>query len=586
VVASFVDVPGHERFVRNMLAGAHGIDAVVLVVAADEGVMPQTREHFHICRLLGVPRGLVAITKCDAADAETAAVAEAEVRELVAGSFLEGRPIVRVSARTGQGLDELREALGALAAEAPPRPTEGLLRLPVDRVFSQRGFGTVVTGTLVEGVLVAGQDVEILPPAKRARVRGLQVHGQAVETARAGTRTAVNLGGVGPADMRRGDVLVSPGTMRSTAMVDVELGLLPGGARPLADGTRVRVHAASAEVLGRVRLLDPGPLAPGATALAQLRFERPAVVGRGDRLVLRSYSPADTIGGALVLDPLPPRRRAADRAVLVRLREARSFAEVASTMVRGRGIAGISAADLAARLTVPLAAVPAAAGREVISLGASPSHLLSREALDLLSRRTRDALASFHRDQPLRGEMSKEELRRRVFAAAPAAAFDRVLADLGAEGMIRVSPDTVALTRHEVRYSAGEREGREAILSAALSAGLSGVEVRPLAERTGSDVATLQRVAAALVREGELQRVGDSLLVPREALEALKRDVRARWPPGSRVDVAAFKELTGLSRKYVIPLLEYLDRERVTRRAGNERLVLDPTLVAGSPRAR
>jgi selenocysteine-specific elongation factor len=259
---------------------------------------------------------------------------------------------------------------------------------------------------------------------------------------------------------------------------------------------------------------------------------------------------------------------------------------VASTMVRSRGIAGISAADLAARLTVPLAAVPAAAGKDVVSVGASPAHLLSREALDLLKRRTNDALASFHRDQPLRGEMSKEELRRRVFASAPAAAFDRVLADLGAEGMIRVSPDTVALTRHEVRYSAGEREGREAILSAALSAGLSGVEVRPLAERTGSDVATLQRVAAALVREGELQRVGDSLLVPREALEALKRDVRARWSPGSRVDVAAFKELTGLSRKYVIPLLEYLDRERVTRRSGNERLVLDPTLVAGSPRAR
>ncbi|HKC13729.1 MAG TPA: selenocysteine-specific translation elongation factor, partial [Vicinamibacteria bacterium] len=308
VVASFIDVPGHERFVRNMLAGAHGIDAVLLVVAADESVMPQTREHFHICRLLGVPRGLVALTKCDLADADSQALAEMEVRELLAGSFLDGRPIVRVSARTGVGLERLRAALLELARESPPRGAGGLLRLPVDRVFTLRGFGTVVTGTLVSGALNVGEEVEILPSGRRARVRGVQIHGESVETAAAGNRTAVNLAGLEVEDLARGDVLARPGTLRPTRMLDAELTLLPGE-KALADQSRVRVHVASAEALGRVRLLGGGRVEPGHTALVQLRLERPVAAGRGDRLIIRSYSPAATIGGARVLDSLPPARR-------------------------------------------------------------------------------------------------------------------------------------------------------------------------------------------------------------------------------------------------------------------------------------
>ena len=307
LVASFVDVPGHERFVRNMLAGAHGIDAALLVVAADESVMPQTREHFHICRLLGIPRGLVVLTKCDAADPDAQAVAEMEARELVAGSFLDGRPVVRVSSKTGEGLDALRTALLALARESKARPADGLLRLPVDRVFSLKGFGTVVTGTLAGGELADGEELLALPSGRRVRVRGLQVHGEAVEQARAGTRTAVNLAGAEVEGLARGDVLVRAGTLRATSILDVELSLL-ASARALRDGARVRVHAASAEVLARVRLLDGDVVAPGGGSLAQLRLESPAVAGRGDRLVLRSYSPAETIGGALVLDPLAPRR--------------------------------------------------------------------------------------------------------------------------------------------------------------------------------------------------------------------------------------------------------------------------------------
>src|SRR6185436_11925874 len=285
--------------------------AALLVIAADESVMPQTREHFHICRLLGIPRGLVVLTKCDLADEETQALAEVEARDLVQGSFLDGAPVLRVSTVTGQGLAELRSALGALASALPPRSADGLLRLPLDRAFTLRGFGTVVTGTLISGTLALGEEVELLPSGRRARVRGLHVHGAAVARVEAGNRAAVNLVGLGVADVARGDVLARPGTLRPTSIVDAELTLL-SGERPLKDQARVRVHVASGEYLARVRVAAGSAVEPGATAPVQLRLERPAVAGRGDRLIVRSYSPAVTIGGALVVDPLAPKKRRRD----------------------------------------------------------------------------------------------------------------------------------------------------------------------------------------------------------------------------------------------------------------------------------
>jgi selenocysteine-specific elongation factor len=574
LVASFVDVPGHERFVRHMLAGAHGIDAVVLVVAADESVMPQTREHFHICRLLAVPRGLVALTKCDAADAESRELAELETRELVAGSFLEGRPVVRVSARTGDGLGELREALLALAGETPARPAEGLLRLPVDRVFTMKGFGTVATGTLVAGDLRLGEEVVALPSGRRARVRGLQVHGEPVERAAAGTRTAVNLSG-DVEGLERGEVLARPGTLRPTSMIDAEVSLLPG-ARALEDGTRIRVHAASAEVLGRVSLLGAESLPPGRSALAQLRLEVPAVAGRSDRLVLRSYSPADTIGGAVVVDPLPPRRRSADRALVERLHGAGSLLDAACALADEAGPRGVDVAELAARLTVPVARLAAElpARATLAVLGGEPAVVVSRDALARLGESALAAIEGFHRAHPLKAGIPREELRTRTFERAPAPVFEQVLADLASAGRVRLLPDVVAAARHEVRLTAGEEEAREALVEASRTAGLAGVELPALAERSGKDVRLLERVARVLVTERALDRVGTALLVHREHLESMKALVRERWRAGDRIEVSAFKDLTGLSRKYVIPLLEYLDRERVTRRAGNDRVVL------------
>jgi selenocysteine-specific elongation factor len=574
VVASFVDVPGHERFVRHMLAGAHGIDAALLVVAADESVMPQTREHFEICRLLAIPRGLVALTKCDLADAELQATAELETRELVAGSFLEHQPIVRVSAVTGQGLAELRQALLALARETRPRSSQGLLRLPVDRVFSMKGFGTVVTGTLVAGELVSGEELEVLPPGRRVRVRGLQVHGETVERVPAGTRAAVNLAGVEVEDVARGQVLVRPGTLRATSMIDVELSLL-AGARPLRDGARVRVHAASAEALGRVALLGPKTLEPGTSAVAQLRLESPVVAGRDDRLVLRSYSPAETIAGASVLDPLPPRRSGASRAAVERLRGVGRGA-AAEALVDEAGGAGLPGSLLAARLAVPCAELLAELrGRPGLAvLGPEPGVVVSRGALDALGRRAIEILTAFHGGQPLRPGMPREELRARVFGGVSPVVFEHVLGELLGAGRVRALPEVVALAGHEVRLSTGEEQARALLLEQARSAGLSGVEVARLAGTAAADPRILERVARVLVTEHVLCRVGEDLLVHSEHLEALKQELRRRFPPGSKLDVATFKELTGLSRKYVIPLLEYLDRERLTRRSGNDRVVL------------
>jgi selenocysteine-specific elongation factor len=567
VVASFIDVPGHERFVRNMLAGAHGIDAVLLVVAADESVMPQTREHFHICRLLGIPRGLVALTKSDLADPETQTLAEMEVRELVAGSFLEGAPILRVSARTGEGLDRLRATLLDLARQAGERPADGLLRLPVDRVFTLHGFGTVVTGTLVSGRLDAGEDVEMLPSGRRARARGLQVHGQAVGSVAAGSRAAVNLAGVEMDEVSRGDVLTRPGTLLAGSVLEVEMTLL-AGEKPLKDQARVRVHLASAERLARVRLSGTGRLAPGETARAQLRLESPAAAGRGDRLILRSYSPATTIGGAVVLDPLSPRRRRGPSMVPL----STDLATAAAALVEEAGPAGVDAATLAARLTVPVSRLTAALGARagLVALGRDPVRYVASRALDALAGDMRALLQRFHADHPLKAGMPREELRRRIFSRAPEGAFERTLEALSGAGELRVEADAVALARHAVRLTPAEESARQALLTQARAAGLAGIDP---AKPGVPDSRLAERILRVLLAEGRLRRVGESV-VDAGALDDLKTEVRRRWPPGTRLDVAGFKDLTGLSRKFVIPLLEYLDRERVTRRSGNERLVL------------
>jgi selenocysteine-specific elongation factor len=406
---------------------------------------------------------------------------------------------------------------------------------------------------------------------RRARVRGLQVHGAAVERVDAGNRAAVNLAGVEVADVERGHVLARPGTLRPSSMVDVELALLPS-ARPLVDQARVRVHVASAEVLARVRLPGSRRLEPGGSALAQLRLEAPTVAGRGDRLILRSYSPADTIGGAVVLDPVAPKRK---RQTAAPPAGAEPAPTAALALVEAAGAAGVSAPLLAARLTLPLEELGAATGAEpgMIKVGRGAGTLVSRTALQRLGGRAREELAAFHAADPLRPGMPREELRARVFARAAEGALEHVVGELVAAGEVRAEGELLARAGHAPRLTDRQTAARESLLQAARGRGLEGLEPARAAEAAGVDARETERLLRLLLAEGALRRVGEAV-VDRGALDALKDEVRRRWPPGTRLDVGAFKELTGLSRKFVIPLLEYLDREKVTRRAGTERTVL------------
>ena len=567
---AFVDVPGHERFVKNMLAGVGGIDAVLLVIAADESVMPQTREHFAICRLLQIPRGVIALTKTDLADPDMVELAAMEARGLVAGSALEDAAIVPVSARTGAGLDALRAALAAAAAAARPRTPDGAPRLPIDRAFSMRGFGTVVTGTLTQGTLHVDDELVLLPSVRRVKIRGLQVHGAAVDAAEAGRRVAVNLGGVEVADVRRGDTLTAPEAFAVTRRFDATVEVL-ADAKALRHGARVRFHHGTAELLARVALAtEPASraplteLLPGRCAYARIRLEAPAVLRRGDRFVLRQYSPPVTLGGGIVLDPVPARTPVRTAAAAARFeRLAMSDADAAMAFVEESRAAGIPAAALARRAA---GAVPAG---DVVTVGGT---VFSAAVVRDLEAKLLTELDGYHRAQPMAEGMPREEARGRVFGAAGQALFEDVVRRLARDGRI-AGRDRIALAGRGASLSEEETRARDGLDRAFRDAGLAPPDLAAAATTAGVAPAVADRVSKLLVRQKTLVRV-DTLLFHAEALERLKREIVGLKGTAAKVDVAAFKERYGLSRKYAIPLLEWLDRERVTRRVGDARVIL------------
>ena len=590
---AFVDVPGHERFVKNMLAGVGGIDLVVLVVAADESVMPQTREHFDICRLLHVPAGLVALTKSDLVDADTLELVRLEVRELAAGSFLDGAPIVPVSAKTGDGLDAFRRALVDVSARVTGRPVEGVTRLPIDRVFSMKGFGTVVTGTLVSGRVPADAELTVAPGDRRVKVRGVQVHGASRSEAVAGQRTAVNLGGIEVDEIDRGQSLVTPAALEETRLADALVDVLPG-AKPLKHGARVRFHQGTAEILGRVALVGPlapsggvPAIAPGARASVRLRLERPAILARGDRYILRAYSPAVTIAGGVILDPHPPRGAIRTTAALSRAQRLafdpaaadriQSDDRAAGVMIEDAGEAGFPLTSMVSRVGVD----PRARDARVDALTRSGAAVRAGEVLvtpvvfETLKSAMLAALGAHHRAEPLSEGIPREELRDRVFARGHADVFERALTDLAAAGTI-VSRDRIALATHRVALSPEDERARTSIERAFREGGLKPPDAAAVAAETGASAATVDRVLKLLQRQKVLVRI-DAMLFHDEALKRLKAEVAALKIAGgaaARIDVATFKERYGVSRKFAIPLLEYLDRERVTRRMGDARVIL------------
>ncbi len=600
---AFVDVPGHERFVKNMLAGASGVDGVLLVVAADESVMPQTREHFDICRLLGVSGGVIALTKADLVDAETVELVSMETAELVSGSFLADAPVVPVSAKTGAGLTDLRAALLEMARRAGRRPTDGSVRLPIDRAFSVKGFGTVVTGTLVSGRMTAGTALRVLPAGRDIKIRGLQVHGVSQSVAVAGQRVAANLSGVEVAEIARGDTAVTPGRFDATRRLDALLDLLPA-ARRLRHGARVRFHQGTSEVLGRVAVGPlvgrsvastepadadehedaPGELQPGGRAFVRLRLESAAVLTRGDRFILRAYSPPLTIGGGFVIDPRPPRggmRTAAGRRRLERLRvglgaEEAGEDEAVTLLVGERGIAGIPVTELLTRAGLRTDTADGlidqleSAGtiRRIAGL------VVDTAALSAVANRLVAMVTAYHAEQPLSEGAPREEVRERLFRQADAAVFDVVVNDL-VQAECVVAGGRLALASHQVTLSSEETRISEAVQALLSDAGLSPPAVALIPDQIGCDPVPLDRVLGWMVREATVARVG-ALVFDALALDNLKQDIRqtetAEKP--ARIDVGTFKERYGVSRKFAIPLLEYLDRERVTRRMGQYRIVL------------
>jgi selenocysteine-specific elongation factor len=579
----FIDVPGHERFVKNMLAGVGGIDLVLLVVAADESIKPQTREHFDICRLLGISKGLVVVTKSDLVERDILDLVKMEIQEFVKGSFLEGAPVVAASTRTGDSLDLLKSELRRLGLEVAAKSDRLPFRLPIDRAFVMKGFGAVVTGTLIAGAIEKDAELEVHPLGRRVRVRGIQVHNQSAERATAGERTALNLAGVEARELARGMALALPGMFRATSQVDCSLLLLPS-ARTLKNRSRVHFHCGTAETVAEVVLLEAKELPPGARAYAQLRLAERGLFLPGDRFIIRRFSPVITIGGGIILDALAPKHRAGDAEVprFLENLERGNAATRLDLLVQQAGEASL--ADLVARTGLHADEV-LRVGRELEAkkrvriLGQPPALIAHLDHFEHLARRVVDALQEFHAANPLVAGMAKEELRARAAGASPDAEpsellFDSILQTLSGEGKVEISGEAVKLSGRGVQMSPEEAAAREQISRAFLAAGLAVPSANEVLTKLSIDRGRAGKILQLLLKEKTLVRVAEDLIFHRAALERLRELLARRKQQNPRLNVAVFKELTGLTRKYAIPLLEYLDRERVTRREGEERVIL------------
>jgi len=576
----FVDVPGHERFVRNMLAGASGIDLILLVVASDESIKPQTREHFDICRLLGIERGIVAITKADLVEPDVLGLVKLEAEEFVRGSFLEGAAIVGVSAKTGAGLEELKRELVQAAAAIRGKDAARHVRLPIDRAFAMKGFGTVVTGTLISGTLRVEDEVELFPTERRLRVRGLHSGGRAVSRAEAGQRTAVNVADVETEEIERGMALATPGIFQATQRIDARVTLLPS-APTLKNRARVHFHQGTAETVAAVNLLGENALAAGGTTLAQLRLDQPILALPGDRFILRQFSPLVTIGGGVVLDALAPRHKKSDLGAARLLgaweRGARDgiLAALAFEDSRGLDMAQIIARTGWLETEVRATIQKLAEAQKIRVVVPQPPMVISTEEMDALVREAEREIDEFHKKNPLLPGIAKEDLRGRAAGRVKPEVFRAALDELAAQRKIVVTGDVVQRAGREIALSVEESRAKEQIAQEFECAGLAAPVVNEVLGKLPVDSRRAQKLLQILIREKTLVKVTENLVFHAAAVKHLKQLLAAyKKGKGERLPIAAFKELAGVSRKYAIPLLEYLDRERLTRRVGDERVIL------------
>ncbi|MGO9413827.1 MAG: selenocysteine-specific translation elongation factor [Syntrophobacteraceae bacterium] len=575
-----VDVPGHEKFVKHMVAGATGIDLVALVIAADEGVMPQTREHMEICELLRVKKGLVVLTKIDLVnDSDWLEMVREDIVEFLKTTFLEGCEIIAVSAVTGQGLEELKKSLARLFAEVEPKSSEGPFRLAIDRVFTMRGFGTVITGTSISGRLQIGDPVVIYPNGLKSKVRGIQTHGNDVQEVLPGQRTAVNLQGMERALIERGDVLASVGALSASHMIDIQLELLKSAPRPLKHRAKIRFHTGTAEHLATMILLDRQELKPGEKTFAQIRLDQPTAVLRGDRFVLRSYSPVLTIGGGTVLHPLPRKHKGSAKREAVKALE-KLFKSPEPDIIlwhlQDAGWAGLGEVELRIRTNVPQKFLEKTlqqftSARKVVLYDKENRRLIHPDALEEMKSSVTSILADYHSRFPLKPGMSKEEIPALLSKPIDSKLYNFVLRQLAEAGQVAQEMEWVRLTTHKVALSKDEDTIRQKIEKAFLESGLQPPFFREVASGLPGTSKQHQEVLEWMLAKGTLLKTKEEIYFHAAAMAELQNRLVTWLKEHGEITTTQFKEMTGVSRKYTIPLLEYFDAQKVTIRVGEVR---------------
>jgi selenocysteine-specific elongation factor len=573
-----VDVPGHEKFVKNMVAGATGIDIVVMVIAADEGVMPQTREHMEICTLLGIKHGFVALTKIDMVDEEWLELAMEDVRDFTTGTFLENTPIVPVSAVKEQGLQEFSRVLETICNQIPERSMSSLFRLPVDRVFTMKGFGTVITGSLISGRVQVGDTVMIYPSMITAKVRGIQVHNQGVNMAEAGQRTAINFQGLEKAAINRGEMLALPGTLKPSFMVDLQLQYLASNKKPIKNRTRVRFHTGTSEILGNLVLLDREELPPGEKAAVQLRLDEPVCLVKDDRFVIRSYSPVRTIGGGQVLNPIPPKHKRFKADVVQGLQSIaeRSKEELIAYYIDQTGHSGVAFSDLVLMTNITEKSLEqqlqALLSRKTVLLVDRDSRIyMHTNSFQQLRQDLTGHLEKYHKTNPLKAGMPKEELKTKLPPNLSPKLFNLLMNQMLKDGEINVVEDTVHLASHTVALGADQEDIRDKILKTYRESGLQPPYFKELGKQLTADPARARDVLNLLVKEGRLVKVKEDLFFDADAVTRLKQRLVEFLTVNGEISTPQFKEMTAASRKYVIPLIEFFDAQNFTIRIGDIR---------------
>jgi selenocysteine-specific elongation factor len=573
-----VDVPGHEKFVKHMVAGATGIDVVALVIAADEGIMPQTREHMEICTLLGIRYGMVVLTKIDLVDPEWLAMVQEEVAQFTRGTFLEQAPVLPVSSATGQGLPEFTRVLERISADIPARTAAGLFRLPVDRVFSMKGFGTVITGTLISGKVTVGDRVMLYPSGLTAKVRGLQVHNQSVESAEAGMRTAINFQGLEKAEVNRGDVIATPEALVPSYMIDVTLHYLPSNPKALKNRARVRFHAGTNEILGIVALLDRGELTPGESATVQIRLETPVTLVKDDHYVVRSYSPVRTVGGGQVLNPIAPKHKSSKPEAIQRLTTLVDAApeHVVAYHVEAAGYGGCSFNDLMIMANLPEKQLDRLlqsmmSQKAAVQIDRDKRRYVHASTFTALQHLLADQLSAYHGKYALKQGMPKEELKSRLPDSVDIKLFTLTLQQMVKNAEIAVEEDIVRLAGHRVALGVDQSALRVKILSAYEKGGLMPPAFKELCDTLGTPLEPARQVLALLVDQGVIVKIRDEFYCHHQALGQLRKQLVDFLTVHEEISTPQFKDMTGASRKFVIPLIEYFDTTQLTIRIGDLR---------------